>query len=113
MAAAQIFNRRIPYAEGRFAQIVVWQLPAPLAGSTHSYKYRLAYVVDEACVLRYDNEAGKGDHTHRGAIQARYAFISLAQLLADFESDIERWNRENRNHENHSYENRSYENHSH
>ncbi|MDR2212026.1 MAG: DUF6516 family protein [Pseudomonadales bacterium] len=95
MKAVNIFNRRIPYAEGRFAQIVVWQLPAPLPGSQHDYKYRLAYVVDGICALRYDNEAGKGDHKHIGVTQYRYVFTGLAQLLSDFESDIARWNDEN------------------
>ena len=28
----------------------------------HGFKYRLAFVVNGVCVLRYDNEAGKGDH---------------------------------------------------
>jgi hypothetical protein len=46
-------------------------------------------------VLRYDNEAGKGDHRHRGAQESGYGFISLAQLLTDFAADIERWNHEN------------------
>ena len=29
-------------------------------------KYSLAYVVEGECVLRYDNEAGKGDHIRLG-----------------------------------------------
>jgi hypothetical protein len=36
-------------------------------GSRHQYKYRLVLVVNDDCVLRYDNEAGKGDHKHVGA----------------------------------------------
>jgi len=35
-----------------------------LAGSVHSFKYRLAHVVRGVCVLRDDNEAGRGDHRH-------------------------------------------------
>ncbi len=34
------------------------------AGSSHGFKYRLAYVVDGVCVVRYDNEVDKGDHRH-------------------------------------------------
>lgn len=48
--------------EAGFVEVMVWQLPEPLSGSTHSLKYRLACVVANECVLRYDNEAGKGDH---------------------------------------------------
>jgi hypothetical protein len=49
---------------GTFVEIVIWQLPRPARGSLHRFKYRLALVVDGVCVLRYDNEAGKGDHRH-------------------------------------------------
>ena len=65
-------------------------------GSPHRYKYRLAYVVGGECVLRYDNESGKGDHRHVGGREARYAFTDVDRLLADFRRDMERWNRENR-----------------
>jgi hypothetical protein len=70
-------------------------VPQPLAGSNHTSKYRLAYVVAEECVLRYDNEAGNGDHRHRGTKENRYRFSSPEKLLADFQRDIHRWNREN------------------
>ena len=45
-----------------------------LSGSAHPFKYRLAYVVNEGCVLRYDNEAGKGDHRHWGDKEFDYRF---------------------------------------
>lgn len=57
--------------------------PRCLAVRTH-LKYSLAYVVDGVCVLRFDNEAGKGDHFHCGEAEAAYAFTSLEQLLTDF-----------------------------
>ena len=71
-----------------------WQLPAPLAGSAHSFKYRLAYVVRGVCVLRYDNEAGKGDLRHYGGKESAYAFTGLDQLISALQADIARWNRE-------------------
>ncbi|WP_411172607.1 DUF6516 family protein [Nitrosomonas sp. Is24] len=61
----------------------------------HSFKYRLAYVVNGKCVLRYDNEAGKGDHRHWDDHEIKYEFTTPEQLLADFQQDIERWNHEN------------------
>jgi hypothetical protein len=51
----------------------------------------LAYVVRGECVLCYDNEAGKGDHRHLGAVEAPYHFTTPAQLLAEFWSDVDRW----------------------
>jgi hypothetical protein len=37
-------------------------VPRSVRTSGHEFKYSLAYVVEGECVLRYDNEAGKGDH---------------------------------------------------
>jgi hypothetical protein len=47
--------------------------------------------------VRYDNETGKGDHRHFGEKESAYAFKTPEKLVADFERDIARWNRENRN----------------
>lgn len=94
MKAAELLRRRIPYSEVAFAELVLWQLPAPLPGSAHSYKYRLAYVVRGVCVLRYDNESGKGDHRHFRGKESRYAFDDVDKLLAAFQRDIERIHRE-------------------
>ena len=43
------------------------------------------------CVLRYDNELGKGDHYHSGEIERPYAFVSVDQLLDDFLAEVDRW----------------------
>jgi hypothetical protein len=76
--------------EKRFAELVIWRLPRALPGSSHRFKYRLAYVVDEVCVVRFDNETGKGDHKHVGDRQVAYEFASLDRLLTDFWDEIER-----------------------
>jgi hypothetical protein len=73
-----------------FTEVVLWRVPASLRGSTHSYKHRLALVADGICALRYDNEAGKGDHKHVGDRQVRYRFSGVDQLLADFSEDVRR-----------------------
>jgi len=78
---------------GIFVEIVVWRLPRPLQGSVHRFKYRLALVVDEVCILRYDNEAGKGDHRHVGNAEEPYEFAAPEILLADFWSAVEKWSR--------------------
>lgn len=59
------------------------------------YKYRLALVADGNCVLRYDNEAGKGDHMHIGDRQLPYRFLSVDALLVDFGEQVRRWLDEN------------------
>jgi hypothetical protein len=97
MKAVELLRTRIIHADAAFAELALWQVPKPLAGSAHRFKYRLAYVVGGVCVLRYDNEDGKGDHRHFGGRQSAYAFTTPDKLLADFQRDISRWNHENRN----------------
>ncbi|MDD5168428.1 MAG: DUF6516 family protein [Syntrophales bacterium] len=95
MKATELLHQRIVYAENKFAELVLWRIAKPLAGSKHPFKYRMAYIVNEVCVLRYDNEDGKGDHRHWGDMEIDYKFITPEELLADFQHDIERWNYEN------------------
>jgi Family of unknown function (DUF6516) len=97
MKATQLVHTRITYSEAAFAELVLWQVPKPVAGSHHGFKYRLAYVVRGDCVVRYDNEVGKGDHRHFGGVERAYRFTTPDQLVADFQRDIARWNNENRN----------------
>ena len=66
-------------------------MPSAVRGSSHRFKHRLAFVVDYECVLRYDNEAGKGDHKHLGARQLPYRFSSPERLLADAWNDVDNW----------------------
>jgi hypothetical protein len=96
MKATELMRRRIACDEQAFAELVLWQLPAPAPGSAHRFKYRLAYVRKGVCVLRYDNEAGKGDHRHYRGKESRFDFESVEQLLAAFQRDIERINHEDR-----------------
>ena len=96
MKATELIRTRIVYSETAFAALVLWQLAKSVAGSAHQFKYRLAYVVDGICVIRYDNEIGKGDHRHYGKKENAYHFSTPDQLIADFQLDIARWNYENR-----------------
>ena len=95
MKAAELLRTRIIFSEAAFAELVLWRVNKPLVGSTHEFKYRLAYVVDGVCVVRHDNEVGKGDHWHFGGKQSSYLFKTPDKLIADFQRDIARWNREN------------------
>lgn len=72
-------------------EITIWLLPRPLSGSDHQYKYRMALVDGGVCVLRYDNEAGKGDHRHIGSREERYIFTTIEQLREDFETSVRKF----------------------
>lgn len=43
--------------------------------------------------MRFDNEAGKGDHKHVGDRQVAYTFVSPPRLLDDFWHEVTRWKR--------------------
>lgn len=91
MKAELRLRDRIGLSETAFVELVVWSLPAPLSGSAHNFKYRLALVDAGVCIMRYDNEAGKGDHKHLGEVEVDYKFQGLGALMTDFWSDVERW----------------------
>jgi hypothetical protein len=89
-AEVLLFERQLLGADA-FAELRIWRIPTPVRGSAHQFKYALAYIVSGECVLRYDNEAGKGDHKHLGTAEAAYHFTTPARLLADFWSDVDQW----------------------
>lgn len=94
MKAKLLLRRRLALSEAAFIEVVIWQVPKPVRGSSHSYKYSFALVADGVCVLRYDNEAGKGDHKHIGEREVPFVFTSVQRLLEDFRADVEAWRKE-------------------
>lgn len=48
-------------------------------------------------MVRYDNEAGKGDHKHVRGKEVKYCFVSVDKLVAGFFEDVKRWRDENSN----------------
>jgi Family of unknown function (DUF6516) len=97
MRAIELLRTRDSLVEGEFAELVIWRVPEAVAGSKHRFKYRLAYVVNGVCVVRFDNEAGKGDHKHFGGNEHSYTFAGPDKLLADFQTEVKRWKDENGN----------------
>ena len=86
-----MLNERHVVSEDAFVEMVVWRVSSPVAGSLHGFKYRLAFVVNGRCVLRYDNEHGKGDHKHVGKDETPYVFTTPQILLDDFWNDVDNW----------------------
>ncbi len=91
MKAELLLKERHQLGTDAFAELLVWNVPRPVRQSAHRYKYSLAYVVKGVCVIRYDNEAGKGDHRHSGRRETSYRFTTVDQLLADFWRDVDQW----------------------
>jgi hypothetical protein len=66
-----------------------WKLDRAIAGCEHPFKYRLFFGrADGTCLVRYDNEQGKGDHKHIGHREQPYRFTGIEALLTDFAADV-------------------------
>jgi hypothetical protein len=90
MVATVHHRSRFLYPDGALREMVLWQVPR----STHyplGLKYRLYYGdAGGFCLVRYDNERGKGDHCHLGDVQTIYHFRDVESLVRDFLRDIQR-----------------------
>lgn len=91
MRAKLIYKAKEVDPDGFIMEMVIWALPTKTTERPHGLKYRLYY--GDAlgnCIVRYDNEAGKGDHKHIGDKEEDYQFITVEQLIIDFLADIDR-----------------------
>ena len=88
--ATLVIDRKVTLEDGSIVQAVVWELPVPLKGSPHRYKYRLYFGRQGECMVRFDNEQGKGDHKHVMGVEVPYNFRDIPTLLKDFRYEIER-----------------------
>ena len=91
MKAKLLLHERRLLSEDAFVELIVWRLPTPKPGSRHHYKYRLAFITGNRCVLRYDNETGKGDHKHLAGKELPYHFTTAEALLNDFWNEVDNW----------------------
>ena len=91
MAARFLYREKYIYSDGAIREMVLWQLPRKTPDRPDGLKYRLYYgLVDGRCLVRFDNESGKGDHKHVGSQEERYQFIDVETLVADFLAEIEK-----------------------
>ena len=95
MKAELLFKDKYIYSDGAVREMVIWQLPESDRERPSGLKYRLYYGKSGHCLVRYDNERGKGDHRHYGDGEGNeheqfYSWISVQQLVTDFKTDIER-----------------------
>lgn len=94
MDAELLFRKREILSETAFVEMIIWRVPEQVPGSNHAFKYRLALISEGVCVLRYDNETGKGDHKHLAEREVTYQFVDLGTLQTDFWNDVETWRAE-------------------
>jgi len=91
MKAKLIYHEKFMYADGAVREMVLWQLPKKTYDRPYGLKYRLYYgLADGTCIVRYDNESGKGDHKHIKDQEEFYLFKDVETLVADFLEEIEK-----------------------
>lgn len=88
MKAVKLLDSKHAFDDGAIQQLVIWELPEPVPGSQHHYKYRLYYGKGGERIVGYDNERGKGDHKHIRGKQHAYTFTGIADLVRDFLQDL-------------------------
>ena len=90
--AKLVYRSKLIYPDGAIREMVIWQLPRKSKERPHALKYRLYYGDAKGnCLVRYDNETGKGDHRHFKGEEEQYHFSSVGQLIKDFQSDIDKF----------------------
>ncbi len=88
-SATLLLDEKQVFADGAIVQMRLWQVPLSVRGSRHFLKYSLFYGRPGVRLLAYDNEAGKGDHVHRGDVEIKYHFVSVEKLIADFIGEVQ------------------------
>ncbi len=88
MKARLLLHRKRIHNDGAISEVKLWQVPRPVPGSAHPFKYSLFYGYPGRRAVGYDNERGKGDHRHWDGEEAPYIFETLDKLIADFEADV-------------------------
>jgi hypothetical protein len=93
--AKLLYRSRLVYPDGAIREMVIWRLPESRVERQHGLKYRLYYGDAEGkCMIRYDNETGKGDHRHYCDKEEPYHFINVETLVADFQREINKLRRD-------------------
>ena len=90
MKAERVIRERIVFGDGAILEMKVWRVPVQVPGSRHMLKYSFFYGSPGERLIGYDNERGKGDHRHYGEREEAYTFVSIEQMLLDFQADVER-----------------------
>ncbi len=87
-------HSKLIYPDGTIRKMIIWRLPRRSSERSHGLKYRLYYgTADGKCLVRHDNETGKGDHRHINDKEEAYQFETVEKLIEDFQKDIDRFRR--------------------
>jgi hypothetical protein len=88
MKATLLYRFRREFDDRAILEVIVWQVPKPVEGCSHPYKYRLFYGFPGQRIIGYDNERPKGDHRHTVYGEEHYTFTGPEKLIDDFLADV-------------------------
>ena len=89
MNATLLFQQK-ESKDGYIREMIVWRLGKPVPGCRHLFKFRLYFGTDNGeCIVRYDNERGKGVHKQIRGTEFPYISRTLEASFTDFLADIE------------------------
>ncbi len=88
MKAKLLLRSKSVLSDDAIVEMVIWQVPEPVPGCSHDYKYRLYYGKSGIRIIGYDNERPKGDHCHLDGKELSYKFTDVDQLVEDFLANV-------------------------
>ncbi|WP_159589219.1 toxin-antitoxin system TumE family protein [Chelativorans xinjiangense] len=88
MKAKLVRSEKNDFPDGSIIEMVIWEVPRPVVGSNHFYKYRLFFGRDGRRIVGFDNERGKGDHCHLDGVEYPYVFTTAEKLMEDFFAEV-------------------------
>lgn len=90
MKAVLAYHDKQVLPDGTVMEMKTWEVPEPVAGSSHRLKYSLFYGREGERLVCYDNERGKGGHRHVAGKEEPHAFTTVEKLIDDFKTDVRR-----------------------
>ena len=82
--AEKVLDIRNVFEDGSLVVIRVWLVAEPVPPSAHRFKYSFFYGRPGERLVLFDNERGKGDHSHIREVERSYRFESVERLTEDF-----------------------------
>ena len=82
--AEKVLDIRNVFEDGSLVVIRVWLVAEPAPPAAHRFKYSFFYGRPGVRLVLFDNERGKGDHSHIREVECPYRFESVERLTEDF-----------------------------
>lgn len=82
--AEKVLDVRNVFEDGSLVVIRVWLVAEPVPPSEHRFECYFFYGRPGVRLVLFDNERGKGDHSHIREVECPYRFESVERLTEDF-----------------------------